>query len=169
MTPSSGWLRRVDRSLDLLLFLVLAAMAAVVFVNVFCRFVLQFSLSWADEVAQVLMVWLTFLGAGVAMRDRMHYAFDYLVRRLPAGWQPGVVAGGHLLSILMTVLLIRWSGEVVWRITEWVMPATGWPRSWVYAACPVGCTFLLLYQVRNLLADWRSPRGRVDVAEALPE
>lgn len=145
----------LDRVLDLLLFLVLAAMAAIVFANVFCRFVLQFSLSWADELAQVLMVWLTFLGAGVAMRDRLHYAFDYLVRSLPRGWRRRVRVVSHLLAITMTILLIYWSAKVSLRVTDWVMPATGMPRSWVYAACPVGCAFLLLYQIRNLLADVR--------------
>lgn len=60
----SRFFRRLDVTLDALLFAALAAMAGIVFVNVFCRFVLKFSLSWADEMAQVLMVWLTFLGAG---------------------------------------------------------------------------------------------------------
>lgn len=147
----------MDRVLELLLFGVLASTAGIVFVNVFCRFVLQFSLSWADELAQVLMVWLTFLGAGVAMRDRLHYAFDYLVRGLPGRWRRRVVILGHLVSITMTVLLIYWSAKVSLLITDWVMPATGMPRSWVYAACPVGCTFLLIYQIRNLLADARAP------------
>ncbi len=147
----------LDRGLDLLLFAVLASMAAIVFVNVFCRFVLQFSLSWADELAQVLMVWLTFLGAGVAMRDRLHYAFDYLVRSLPWRWQRRALMLGHALGIAMTLLLIYWSAKVSLLITDWVMPATGMPRSWVYAACPVGCAFLLIYQIRNLLADARAP------------
>jgi TRAP-type C4-dicarboxylate transport system permease small subunit len=157
ISPRNRLVQILDRVLDLLLFAVLASMAGIVFVNVFCRFVLQFSLSWADELAQVLMVWLTFLGAGVAMRDRLHYAFDYLVRSLPWRWQRRVVILGYLLSIAMTLALIYWSAKVSLLITDWVMPATGMPRSWVYAACPVGCTFLLIYQIRNLLADARAP------------
>lgn len=153
--PRSRVVRALDAGLDLMLGSVLAAMAGLVFVNVFCRFVLKFSLSWADELAMVLLVWLTFLGAGAAMRDRMHYAFDYLVRALPARGRRAVKVGGHLLCLAMTLLLLHWSGRVVFLITDWVMPATGMPRSWVYAACPVGCAFLLLYQGRNLLADWR--------------
>lgn len=146
----------LDRVLDGLLVLVLGSMAGIVFVNVFFRFVLRFSLSWADEMAQVLMIWLTFLGAAVAMRDRMHYAFDYLVRRLPSGGQRAVVIGGHLLCIAMTLLLIYWSAKVTLLITAWVMPATGMPRSWVYAACPVGSLFILYYQIRNLMEDWQA-------------
>lgn len=156
-TPSSAF-RILDRALDSLLFIVLGGMAGIVFVNVFCRFVLKFSLSWADEMAQVLMIWLTFLGAAVAMRDRMHYAFDYLVRSLPWRLQRGVVIGGQVLCILMTLLLIYWSATVTLLITTWVMPATGLPRSWVYASCPVGSTLLLVYQIRNVIEDWQAPQ-----------
>ena len=68
--------RILDRTLETLLFVTLASMTAVVAANVFCRFILNFSLSWGDELAQVLMVWMTFLGAAVGMRDKAHYAFD---------------------------------------------------------------------------------------------
>jgi TRAP-type C4-dicarboxylate transport system permease small subunit len=168
--PPHRVIRALDAGLDLILCSVLAAMAGIVFVNVFCRFALKFSLSWADEMAQVLMVWLTFLGAGAAMRDRMHYAFDYLVRSLPWRWQRIVKAGGHLLCIAMTLLLIYWSAKVSLLITDWVMPATGMPRSWVYAACPIGSTFLLLYQIRNLLADLRAaaPPPAADLSDGNP-
>ena len=74
--------RHLDRLLDSLLFIVLAAMSAIVAANVFCRFVLNFSIYWGDEAAQALLVWLTFLGAAVAVRERAHYRFDYLARRL---------------------------------------------------------------------------------------
>jgi len=160
-TPARGLVRWIDGVLDLLLFAVLAGMVAIVSTNVFCRFALNFSLSWADETAMILMVWLTFLGAAVAMRDRMHYAFDYLVRSLPSRLRRGVRLFGHLVGLVLTLLLLYWSATVVVLITDWVMPATGVRRSWVYAACPVGCVFLVLYQVRNLWADWTQPAESV--------
>lgn len=70
----------LDRVLETMLFITLAGMSAVVASNVFCRFVLSFSFSWGDETAQILMVWLTFLGAAVATRDKSHFAFDDSLR-----------------------------------------------------------------------------------------
>jgi TRAP-type C4-dicarboxylate transport system permease small subunit len=150
--------RYLDTALDWTIFAALAAMTFVVTLNVFCRFVLKFSLSWADETAMILLVWLTFLGAAVAMRDRMHYAFDYLVQHLPGAVQRGVRVAVLLLCMGMTVLLVYWSGKVVILITDWVMPATGIRRSWVYAACPIGGCFLLYYQAVQLVALLASPR-----------
>ena len=145
--------RITDKLLDVCASAVLASMTAVVAVNVFCRFVLSFSLSWGDEVAQILLVWMTFLGAAIAMRTGSHYAFDYLVRSLPE--LAGKVFSGlsQLIVIAMTVLLLYWSGEVTLHISKWIMPATGISRAWVYSACPVGCFFMLVYAVRNFVSE----------------
>ena len=137
--------------LEISVSLVLASMTLVVTVNVFCRFVLSFSLSWGDEVAQILLVWMTFLGAALAMRTGSHYAFDYLVRSIPEA--PGRFFSGlsRLIVITMTILLAYWGIEVTVQISGWIMPATGISRAWVYSACPVGSVFMLLYAVRNFI------------------
>jgi TRAP-type transport system small permease protein len=157
--PTALRLAKLDLALDWIISGVLAAMTVVVALNVFCRFVLKFSLSWADETAMILLVWLTFLGAAVALRDRMHYAFDYVVQHLPAAWQRIIRVAVLVLGMTMTVLLVYWSGKVVFLITDWVMPATGIRRSWVYAACPVGGCFLLYYQAVQLVAFLGKARG----------
>ena len=143
--------RILDRTLETLLFVTLASMVAVVATNVFCRFILKFSLSWGDELAQMLMVWMTFLGAAVGMRDKSHYAFDYLVKSLPAGAKKFFVLLSELIAIIMTVGLLYWSAKVTIQIRHWVMPAMGFSRALVYGACPVGTFFLLMYAVRNFL------------------
>jgi len=155
----------LDTVLDWTIFGALAGLTIVVALNVFCRFVLRFSLSWADETAMILLVWLTFLGAAVAMRDRMHYAFDYVVQRLPLAGQRVLRIATIVLCMAMTVLLVYWSGKVVFLITDWVMPATGIRRSWVYAACPVGGLFLLYYQWRHLVEAVGEARGVHAVGE----
>jgi TRAP-type C4-dicarboxylate transport system permease small subunit len=145
----------VNRSLDFLLFIILAAMALVVAGNVFCRFLLHFSLSWGDELALILMVWLTFLGAAVAVREKAHYAFDYLVRNLPPKPQKTFKQFTHVVSILAISCLLYWSTEVTWGIRIWVMPATEISRAWVYGACPVSCLFMLFYSIENLFHAYK--------------
>ena len=155
----SAVFRITDKLLDVCASVVLASMTAIVAVNVFCRFVLSFSLSWGDEAAQILLVWMTFLGAAIAMRTGSHYAFDYLVRSLPERAGKFFSGLSQLIVIAMTALLLYWSGAVTVHISEWIMPATGISRAWVYSACPVGCFFMLVYAVRNfvneLIADNR--------------
>ena len=151
----TAFFRVIDRVLELLLFLALATMALVVFVNVVCRYWFVFSLSWGEEVALLMMVWLTYLGAAVATRDRAHFAFDYLVRNLPPGARHPVLIAGQVVFILTTLALMYWGGKVTWELSELVTAALEISQSWVYAACPVGCFFMLLYALRNLIHDLR--------------
>lgn len=143
--------RILDRLLDLSLSAVLAAMAAIVSANVFCRFVLNFSLYWGDEAAQALLVWLTFLGAAVAVRDHSHYSFDYLARSSTGTRALVVGVLSRTITILALLGLLYWSLQVAWGIRPWIMPAMEVSRVWVYAAGPVGCAFMLLYAVRDLV------------------
>jgi TRAP-type transport system small permease protein len=142
--------RLLDRTLDMLLFVVLAAMGAIVATNVFCRFVLDFSIYWGDEAAQALLVWLTFLGAAVAVREHSHYSFDYLARRSRGAKKLAVGVLSRVITIAALLGLLYWSAQVAWGIRPWIMPAMEVSRGWVYAAGPVGCVLMLIYAARDL-------------------
>ena len=143
--------RLADRLLEALLAVVLGAMSIVVAANVFCRFVLGFSLYWGDEAAQSLLVWLTFLGAAIAVREGTHYSFDYFARVSTGRLRRVLALLSRVVTILALLGLFGWSFEVAWGIRPWIMPAMGISRVWVYAAGPVGCAFMLLYAARDLL------------------
>lgn len=161
----------LNKLLDTLLFLTLAAMAVIVAANVFCRFILHFSLSWGDELAQILMVWLTFLGAAVGVREKSHYAFDYLVHNLPNKVKTLFTVLSELIAITAISGLLWWSTEVTIGIRNWIMPATEINRAFVYGACPVGCFFMLVYALRNLVTEIHGrglkhgESGRENIAE----
>jgi TRAP-type C4-dicarboxylate transport system permease small subunit len=158
--------KALDRTLDLALFAVLAAMTAIVATNVFCRFVLGFSLYWGDESAQALLVWLTFLGAAVAVRDRAHYTFDYLARSTRGPFQFAVIVVGRVVEIAAVLGLFYWSLQVAWGIRPWIMPAMEISRVYVYAAGPVGSAFMLLYAVKDLMRVLRERRLSQEIIPA---
>ena len=56
----------------------LAAMALIVGANIALRYTTNHSLSWSDEAARYLMIWMTFLGAGLALRTGGHVAISNL-------------------------------------------------------------------------------------------
>jgi TRAP-type C4-dicarboxylate transport system permease small subunit len=147
----------LDRVLYFSIFVVLAAMAAIVAANVFGRFVLGKSISWGEEVAKILLTYLTFLGAAYAMRDNSHYAFDFLIQKVPRRMLRYFLAFRWLVIIVMAVLLMYWSGEATIRVRDWIMPSTGLNRALVYGVAPLGMMFLTLYAVRNFLADMKKP------------
>jgi len=144
-------MRIIDKTLDYFLFFILASMSAIMTANVLSRFILNYPLYWGDELAQVLMVWLTFLGSAVAVREESHYSFDYLTRILKGSSLKVYVFISKAITLTAIILLLYWSTEVTIRINDWIMPAMGYSRSLVYGACPVGCVFMLYYGIRDLL------------------
>ena len=141
----------LDRVLETLLVVALGSMCVVVALGIFFRFVLSDSLSWADEVAMLLLVWMTFLGAALAMRDKTHYTFSYFVRTLKGNTQRFVRILGNLLTMAMILGLLYWSTKATLGIRDWVMPALGISRAFAYGACPVGTLFLFLYALRDFI------------------
>ena len=70
-----GLVVRVNRWL---LILMLGAMACIIFANVVLRYLTNDSLVWAEEVGRYLMIWVTFLGAGLVLRFGGHVAIEDL-------------------------------------------------------------------------------------------
>ena len=61
--------------------LCLAAMVVLVFTNVVLRYLFNSGIATSEELSRWLLVWLTFLGAIVAMREHAHLGVDSLIRR----------------------------------------------------------------------------------------
>jgi TRAP-type C4-dicarboxylate transport system permease small subunit len=119
----------------------MAAMAALVFVNVVTRYGFGVSLNWSEEIARYLMVWVTYVGAGLAMREGMHVALEYLQGLLPRRWTR--IARGGLWAIILTVAGVQFS-HFAWNQRS---PVMGWRMGMVYLAIPVGSLLFALHLV----------------------
>ena len=64
--------------------LLIVAMTALVALQVFARYVVNYTLPWSEELSRYVFLWASFLGACVALGRRAHLGVDSLVTRLPA-------------------------------------------------------------------------------------
>lgn len=145
----------LDRLTQNLVIVILAAMVIIVAGNVFCRFVLQFSLYWADELAQILLVWLTFIGAALSVKDKSHYVLNFLTVKIKGDAQKYFKLLQQLISILSILILLYFSVIVTWNVRFWTMPATEISRAFVYMICPIGCLMMLYYAVQITLKEFK--------------
>lgn len=88
------------KALEATLVVCLAAMCVMVFGNVVLRHVFDSGINISEELSRFLFIWLTFLGAIVAMREGGHLSMDMLVRRLSgrALWGAVLAAQGLVLA-----------------------------------------------------------------------
>ncbi|WP_309828726.1 TRAP transporter small permease [Paracidovorax wautersii] len=155
-------LKRLERALVAgnrwLLILLLLAMACIVFANVVLRYTTGDSIIWAEEVARHLMIWGTFLGAGLVLRFGGHVAIDNLHHVLGAG-AARALRGVIVVALGGFFLVMAWfSAQYVWATRFQTTPATDIPFAWIYAAMPVGFVLLfvhLLFMARGYVRDGR--------------
>jgi len=97
----------IDRDGERWLLLVLYIyIVAVIFVEVVRRFVLDFSSIWGEETARYAFIYLVWIGAAAAVRDRAHIRIDVLLPFLPPRARTAIfLLGDVLMGVLATVIL----------------------------------------------------------------
>ena len=149
--------------------LCLAAMVVLVFGNVVLRYGFDSGITVSEELSRWFFVYLTFLGAIVAMRDHAHLGVDTLVKVLPTLGKKACLIASHLLMLFATWLFLQGS----WTQTKINMgttaPATGFAVAWVYG---VGIVFsasvglILLYDLYRIVTGKLSEDELIMVIES---
>lgn len=133
--------------------LMMMAMAGLVFANVVSRYVFGDSLNWSEEIARYLMIWVTYIGAGLAMREGQHVAIEYAQTLLPRALQPWI-RGFVALIILVFLGVLTYVGiqfsDFAWRQRS---PVMQWPMGAVYLSIPIGASLFALHFLA-IVRDW---------------
>ena len=160
---------RYCRFLEVLIALALAVMVVLVFGNVVLRYAFNSGITVSEEVSRWLFVWLTFLGAIVALKEHGHLGSDMLVSRLPTGGKQLLLVVGHLLMLYITWLIF--SGSLAQARINWDVeaPVTGASVAIFYSAGIVfsaSAGVFLLYELWLALSGQMSDADMVMVKES---
>ncbi|SAL00622.1 tripartite ATP-independent periplasmic transporter DctQ [Caballeronia fortuita] len=129
---------------DLLIAVLVFAIFCVVLAGILSRFVFHVSLSWNIEISVTLMIWMTFIGIAVGVRDKVHVAFELFEDKLSGRW---LTCASLVQMLLMGFLLVAlaWGG---WQFTELgfsQLTPSGIPQWISFAAIPAGSALGLLH------------------------
>ncbi len=106
-------LDRYCQFLSALMVFALALMVVLVFTNVVMRYAFNSGITVSEELSRWLFVWVTFLGAIVAMHEGAHLGTDMLVSRLSVKGKKVCLVLGHLLMLYICWLLFKGSLDQV--------------------------------------------------------
>lgn len=145
-------------------------MTVLVFANVVLRYLASVSLPWVEELTRYMMIWVAYLGAGLALRAGTHVAVELLQDMVPAPLTH-VLRTGIAVVILVFLAAVAWYG---FSYTLFAMrqtsPVLSVPLGIVYLGVPLGCvlaaTHLLLGLRSYVSRDFGVPEG---IAETSPE
>ncbi len=89
----------------------LAVMVVLVFGNVVLRYGFNSGITVSEEVSRWLFIWMTFLGAVVALKEHGHLGIDMVVQKLPPIGKKICLAVGHVVMLYIVWLLFQGSWE----------------------------------------------------------
>ncbi|RAK22068.1 TRAP-type C4-dicarboxylate transport system permease small subunit [Anoxybacillus vitaminiphilus] len=145
-------LKILNSSLNALITIILSAMCIFVFLNVVLRYVFNSGLTWSEELARYLFVWVVFLGAIVASKDKGHLGVDLLVSILPRGWQRIAYVLSNIVIIIVLGLFIDGLIKMMALNSGVTGPGTGLPVALFYlaglfaAVCMIGISIIQAVQ-----------------------
>ena len=137
---------------DWITFALFWIMAAVVFYQVYTRYVLADSAGWTEEIARYFLVAVVFIGASMSVRKNNHIQVDYFYRLMPR-------AMARVMSTAVDVVRCLFLGYAVWltwlllqRIGSQQMAVIDLPVGWVFGAMLFGFSIMFM---RSLQVAWR--------------
>ena len=151
-----------ERALEWVVIALMALLAVEVTAGVVFRTV-GYSLVWYDEVASILLAWLTFYGSALAAVKRAHIGCPEVVALMPP--VPKVIA--RIFAEALVIAFFVLTGWVGWTVlgvlaTDHLVSLPDVPVSWVQSVVPISCALIVFAELINLprvIADARSDTG----------
>ncbi len=124
----------------------MAIMTILVFFQVVMRYVFSNSLSWSEELARFIFLWLSWIGASYAVRERSHFRVEMFANMIK-GKTRIFFEYLILFSWFVFSFFLAWQGTkllIFLQETGQESAAMSMPMTWPYASVPVGCALMCL-------------------------
>lgn len=137
------------------MFLLLAAMVVIMGVQVFCRFVLNDSLTWSEELTRFLFIWSTFLSIGFCIRDGISLKIDTLITLFPKRIQALIRLLGNAAMLAFFIYLLPAAWEFAYTSVQngQTSAACGIPMYYVQGSLLVGFALASVRAVQGIVCD----------------
>lgn len=143
-------------------FVLFWALAFIVFLQFFSRYILNSSFAWTEEIARYGLMMLAFIGGAVVTRKRGQIAVELVSNLMkPGPARATLLAAVDLMTLGFLALLAYFSVSIVERMQFQRMTVFDLPMSLVYGGISLGCFLMLGRQILvvwgNMRNGWRRP------------
>ena len=129
---------------EILLVVLMVIMCVIIFVATVARFTNLFVISWAEELARYCMIWIIFLGIGVAAQNGEHFCVEALNLFLPKKVLNIISALDAVLVIAFNLVASYFGIMIVQKQMAGgqITPSLNWPMWIIYLAIPIGLVLM---------------------------
>ena len=158
MTALSIFKRLLELALAVFCVILMVGLVVLVLVSVTMR-ELGSALTWYDEVATVMLAWITYYGSALAALRRGHLASPEVLRKLPEGIRLPLFVFGEILVVVF-FLILAWAGlQVVILLEGDTLISLPWvPVQLTQSVIPVGAMLFIVGHLLSLPDEWANLR-----------
>jgi TRAP-type C4-dicarboxylate transport system permease small subunit len=132
-------------------------MGIILFYQIIMRYLFNTPLSWSEELARYMYVWVCFIGLGYCVRHHTNIRMEALQKLLPASVRKGLNICLNFLTFGVFSLLLPYSIRFANAQFGKITPALGIPKGFVTISVPIGIVFLLINVIVDTVKLIQSP------------
>ena len=157
----SRFLKILEKSLQFILMSLTGTIIIIITYQVFGRYILNQSPSWAEEVARILLVWICFFGSSLLVRNKRNIKLEIVVKKYFSGTvQKKLNLATEILIILFSPLTLKFGLELMIRNLNYTTEALHLPMSYFTLPIPVASFFTILFSIGNIFQEIGILRSR---------
>lgn len=144
-----------------LLFGTVAVMVLVTIMQVISRYFFGYSFVWSDELAKFMLVWTTFIGTCVGIRDKEMPSMELFENSIKGKLKVIHKFLLHALNLFFIGFLLYYSAKLATQPSVYlqVSPALRLPMIYVYMIVPISCVFMILLTIGEIVQFIRNRRA----------
>ncbi len=138
----------VEKTEEIIIIILLGAMVINVTLGVFCRYVLNSSLSWTEELARYFMVWFAYIGMALAFKDESHVSVTFIVSKFPLYLRHITKLIVYALVLCFLVVLFVQSISLLKIVSIQTSPSVQIPMIYPYFSVTVGALLMMIEVIK---------------------
>jgi C4-dicarboxylate transporter DctQ subunit len=127
-----------------------------IFMEVIRRFFLSYSSIWSEEIARYAFIYITWIGAAAAVKERAHIRIDVIQPFLSNKWKIIVHIFGDIITLILALIALYWSMEPVLNSIHFGSVTHGLriSQAWFLVAVPMGFTMIIWRLLQSMKRDF---------------
>ncbi len=143
----------LNRITRILMIGIILSMSLILLLQIVSRFLVFMPLSWSQELLQYLNIWLVFLGAAVAVKEKAHIKVDFVVEHFTVSARKFFRIFSYLASGLLVSLVATQAYELMGKTMNKTTGSFPVPVGYFYLSLLVGCSLMTLNYVFLIYAE----------------
>ncbi len=147
--------KKLIKLLEIFVIVIMTALVLDVIWGVASRYLLGDQSSWTEELARVLLIWVSLMGASLAFAEKSHLGVDYLMTKLHPEAARFMAITTNIIILIAIVLIFLVGGFQLMQRTfsmNQIMPAMNIPKGYVYSVVPLSGIFTVIFIINNIIA-----------------